>query len=384
MRCMSEPDDGGRAVLRAVAVAAVALAGFLFSLTPVATSLDATLVDASWRTLRKFDVRPAPDEMIIVGIDPATLNAIPEPPPLWHQPLGAALARIAAAQPRAIALDFPLPERSYDNIRAGLDRALFTGLATAVESTKFVTVLNIDARTRGAKRIHTPFLALLGESRLGIGMLARDADGAVRRYSLAMPTEDGAFPTLEGRLCRALARQCNDGLVNYALGAPLTYVSLKTVLETPDSALLGRLFRGRIVFIGETQPYSDRVAVPVNLAAWEPIPRDSPAIVVHAQSLRTALAQAAATEASRPLLMLLLTAAALLVLVRDWKRAAAWAVLATVLVAVATLLALRSGLALAPAAVVFALWTAVAVRAVGHWRDRAKLQRVASNFPQRP
>ena len=381
---MSEPDDGSRAVLRAVAVAAVALAGFLFSLTPVATFLDGALLDASWRTLRKIDTRPAPDDMVIVGIDPATVSAIPEPPPLWHAALGRALARIAAAQPRAIALDFPLPERSYDQIHAGLDRALFTGLASAVESTKFVTVLNIDARTRGAKRIHTPFLALLGESRLGLGILALDADGAVRRFSLAVPTEDGAFPTLEGRLCRALARQCSDGLVNYALGAPLAYVPLKRLLGQPDPEADQRLLRGRIVFIGEVQPYSDRVAVPVNVAGWETTPRESPAIVVHAQSLRTALAQAAPHDASRPLLMLLLTAAALLVLVRSGRRAAAWAVLATVLLLAANVAVLRSGVALAPAAVIFALWTAVAVCAVSGWRQRAKLQRAASNFPQRP
>jgi CHASE2 domain-containing sensor protein len=381
---MSEPDDGGGAVLRAVAVAAVALTGFLFSLTPAATFLDNTLLDASWRTLRKLDTRPSPDELIIVGIDPATVNAIAEPPALWHAALGRALTRIAAGQPRAIVLDFPLPERSYDHIHAGLDRALFGGLATAVESTKFVTVLNIDARTRGVKRIHTPFLALLGESRLGLGILARDGDGVVRRFSLAIPTEDGAFPSLEGRLCRALARSCTDGLVNYALGAPLTYVSLKTVLDNKDDALIERLVKGRIVLIGETQPYSDRVPVPLNMAGWETDTRESPAIVVHAQSLRTALAQAAPSDASRPLLMLLLTAAALLVLVRDSRRAAAWAVLATALLLAAHVAVLRGGIALAPAAVIFALWTAVAASAIVHRRHRAKLQRGSSNFPHRP
>jgi CHASE2 domain-containing sensor protein len=161
-------------------------------------------------------------------------------------------------------------------------------------------------------------------------------------------------------------------------------VSLKTVLESTDTAFLERLFRGRIVFIGETQPFSDRVAVPVNLAAWEPATRESPAIVVHAQSLRTALAQAAPNDTSRPLLMLLLTAAALLVLVRDWRSAAALAALATLGLAVAEVALLRGGIALAPAAVLFALWTAVAMRGVARWRDRAKLPRAASNFPQRP
>jgi adenylate cyclase len=381
---MGEADDGSRAVLRAVAVAAAALAGFVFSLTPVASSLDGAILDASWRALRKLEVRPSADDVIIVGIDPATVNAIPEPPALWHQPLGRALAKIAAAHPRAIALDFPLPDRSFDSIRPGLDRALFSGLATAVESGPFVTVLTIDARTRGAKRIHTPFLALLGESRLGIGLLARDADGVTRSFSLAIPTEDASFPTLEGRLCRALARQCSDGLVNYALGAPLTYVSLKSVLETEDRAFIERLFRGRIVFIGETQPYSDRVAVPVNLAGWEPIERESPAIVVHAQALRTALAGAAPSEASRPLVMLLLTAAALLVLVADWRMALAWAVLASVGVLAGGVFALRGGIYIASAAILFTLWTAVVFRVVGAWRARREVLPAASNFTHSP
>jgi adenylate cyclase len=381
---MSEQDDGGRAALGAVAVAAAALAGFLFSLTPAAAWLDGAELDTAWRVLRKFDARPAADEVIIVGIDPASLNAIPEPPALWHEPLGRALARIAAARPRAIGLDFALPDRSFDAIRPGLDRALFAGLATAVESGPFVTVLSIDPRTRAAKRIHTPFLALLGESRLGIGLLARDSDGVTRRFSLSIPTEDGSFPTLEGRLCRALSRQCSDGLVNYALGAPLTYVSLKTVLETDDRARLDRLFRGRIVFIGETQPYSDRVAVPVNLAGWEPLERESPAIVVHAQALRTALARAAPAEASRPLLMLLVTVAALLVLARDWRHALAWATLASALVAAVAVLALRGGIFIPLSAVVFTLWIAVVFRAAAAFRSRAKVASAASNFTHRP
>ena len=381
---MGETDDGGRAVLRAVAVAAAALAGFLFSLTPVAAFLDAAVLDSSWRVLRKLDPRPAPDEVVIVGIDPASVGAIPEPPALWHEPLARALARIAAARPTAVALDFPLPEKSYDSIRPGLDRALFNGLATAIEAAPFVTVLAIDARTRGAKRIHTPFLALLGESRLGIGMLAREPDGVTRRFSLAIPTEDGAFPPLEGRLCRALARRCGDGLVDYALGAPLAYVSLKTVLETQDRAALERIFRGRIVLIGEAQPYSDRVPVPVNLAGWEGDSRDSPAIVVHAQALRTALAGTAPAEASRPLTMLMITLAALLVLVSDWRRTLAFAVLATAGMLALEAFALRRALYIAPSAVVFALWAAVAYRCASAWRARREVPRPASNFPQTP
>ena len=156
----------------AFAVAAVALAGLAFALTPLAHRLDNALLDAQWRILKRFDARPAPDDIVIVGIDEATVGAITEPPALWHMPLGTALARIASARPRAIALDHPLPERSYDAIKPGLDRALFDGLATAVEAVPVVAPLNIDPRTRAARLIHKPYLALLGESRLGLALAA--------------------------------------------------------------------------------------------------------------------------------------------------------------------------------------------------------------------
>jgi adenylate cyclase len=367
---MADSDDEGRAALRAFAIAALALAGFFASLTPVAGALDNSLLDLHWKLLRKFDPRSAPDDIIIVGIDPATVSAIPEPPALWHDSIGRALSRIAATKPRAIGLDFPLPDRSYEAIRPGLDRALFAGLASAVQNGPFAATLNIDPRTRSAKRIHEPFVALLGDARFAIGLLSRDADGVTRRYALVLPTEDGGFPTLEGRLCRELSRQCNDGLIHYALGPPLRYVALKNVLEMPDAALMQRLFRDRIVLIGETQPFADRVSVPVNLAGWEPAAPDSPAVVVHAQALRTALLGAAAGEASRPLVVLLLSLGALVYLVRPWRLALAVAAVASVIAFVAAMVSLRGGLHIPSASFLFTLWLAALWRAVLSWRRR--------------
>ena len=361
---MAEPDEGGRVATRAFALAALALAGFLVSLTPVARSLDDSLLDVEWRLLRKFAPRAAPDDIIIVGIDPATVSSIAEPPALWHEAMGRALTRVAAARPRAIALDFPLPERSYETIRAGLDQALYSGIAAAARSGPFVATLNIDPRTRSAKRIHAPFLALLGDARLAIGLLSRDADGVTRRFSLLLPTEDGGFPTLEGRLCRALSRQCNDGLIHYALGAPFRYVPLKSVLEMKDAALLERLFRDRVVFIGETQPFGDRVAVPVNLAGWEGAAPDSPAVVVHAQALRTAMLGAAPAEASRPLTVLVLSLCVLAYLMRDWRTALAVAGLASIAGFIAALAFLRDGTYVPAASILFTLWLAAGARAL--------------------
>ncbi len=365
-------DDGGRSAMRAMAVAALALCGFLLSLLPFTAALDLALLDAQWQVLRRFDWRQATDEIVLVGVDEATVRSIAEPPGLWHVPLGQALARLASARPRAIGLELALPERSFDAVKPGLDRALFDGLAAAVENGPFVATLSIDPRTRAARNIHKPFLALLGESRLGLNLVARDADGRSRRFSLVVPTEDGGFPTLEGRLCRAMNRACTDGLIHYSLGRPFTYVPLKNVLSMGDATLFNNLFRDRIVLVGEALPYTDRIDVPVNFAGWEAGGHDSPALVVHAQTLRTAINGNAPQEASRPLGLLLVSIAALAFLVRDPRLAALLAgLLALGAFALATF-ALRGGLQVPIAPLLATLALALAARVALTLKARKK------------
>jgi CHASE2 domain-containing sensor protein len=320
-------------------------------------------MDLEWRALRKMGPRPSPDDVIVVGIDAASVKAIPAPPELWHEFMGRALERIAAAKPRAIGMDYPLPARSYDSIHPGLDRALFRGIAAAVENGPFIVALNIDPSTRTARTIHTPFLALLGDKRLGIGLAARDSDGVTRRFSLLVPTEDGGFPTLAGRMCRTLSNQCSDGLIDFALGSPIKYVSFYDVLTQPDPALMSQLFRNRIVMIGDVQPFVDRIPVPLNLAAWEGAGRDSPSVVVHAQTLRTALGSAAPREALRPITVILVLLAGLPILLRDWRLALGACVLGAIAMAGGSFYALSSGLFVPVAAVLVTLVLSGCLRA---------------------
>jgi hypothetical protein len=65
-------------------------------------------------------------------------------------------------------------------------------------------------------------------------------------------------------------------------------------------------------------------------------------VAVHAQSLRTALA-GAPFEASRPASVLILTLAALLVLMKDWRLAVVSAALGSAALVVAATFSLRSG-----------------------------------------
>lgn len=363
--------------MRAFAVVALALAGLAIAFTPWTERFENALLDAEWAVLRKFDPVPAPGDIVIVGVDDRTAASIVAPSGLWHESLGMALVRIASARPRAIGMELPLPERSFDEVRPGLDRALLVGLAAARQSGPLVATLSIDARTRGARPIHPPFLAVLGDERLGIGLLARDIDGVTRRFTLGVPTEDGAFPTLAGRLCRALSGQCTEGLLNYALGEPFAYVPLQRVLQTRDTVLLEKLFANKVVLLGEIQRFGPRVRVPVNFAGWEDGGRESPAIVVHAQSLRTAMLQRAPREASRPLVAILVTLAAFLFLVRDWRHCLLVGLICAAGLFVLAVLALRGGVFLPIASALLTLMLAWAACAANAFTARFELRRRA-------
>ncbi len=367
--------------MRGFAIAALALAGLLFAWTPLAERADLALLDAQFSFLRNFNPRASPDDIIVVGIDEATFRAIPEPLGMWHASLGKVLTKVASAKPKAIGIDLVLPDRSWDDIRPGLDRALMVGLVAARDSAPLVTSLSIDPRTRSAKTIFAPFVAVLREERLGIGMFARDADGVVRRFSLAIPTQDGAFPTFAGRICRALSKNCRDGLVDYAYGPAFRYVPFHEILETQDATYLARLFGDRIVLIGETQRFADRIAVPVNLAGWEAGGRDSPGVVAHAAALRSALHGKPPTEAAKPVTLLLVTVVALLALMRDWRLSLITGILAVgALLALATY-ALHSGLAIEIAPALFTLVVAWMSRtAFEAWKERRERLRLRAGF----
>ena len=360
---MDSDGRGQAGATRAIAAAALAIAGLVAGFSPWGDRLTLALLDAQWHALRRLEVRPAPADIVIVGIDEASAARIAEPRGLWHEPLGKALARISAARPRAIGLDVALPDRSYEGTRPGLDRALLLGLAAARQNGPFVATLSIDAHTRAARNIHPPFLAVLREERHAIGLLASDVDGVTRRFSLALPTEDGSFPTFTGRLCKALAARCDDGLLDFALGPAFTYVPLQAVLEAEDLPALERRFRDRIVLIGDTLAHGGRIAVPVNPAGWETPAPDTPAIVVQALALRTALGNAAPQDGSRAPVVLLVTLAALLALIRSpAAMAAAAAACAAGLFAIA-LYALRSGIAIPLAGPMIVLLLVVATAA---------------------
>jgi class 3 adenylate cyclase len=370
---------------------------WLAPLAAVAATVVALALDASTRWPRVFgyalhdaqvqllrSLRPvADDSVVLVGIDQATVDAIAAPLALWHRELGLALEALAAARPRLVALDIVLPERSFDALVPGLDRALLRGLVAVREAGGVVLALQPDAAGR-LRTVHPPLLAAAGEAAAGAAVYRIEPDGVVRFV-------DPAVSTFVVAMARRLAAATPDtaadpagGFIDYTRGAPFDYVPLHDVLRWRASGAtdeLQRRFAGRIVLVGSVLPLVDRRAQPVALAGWESSAIEPPGLLIHAQAARSLNAGGLIRAAGLPWVA---TAALVLALAGAADRfVLRWALLALLLAAslAAALLALRGGLFI-PLGVP---WVAGVLAAAGRstwdgWRHLAERDRVARTF----
>lgn len=278
------------------AIAAAAAAGALLldagTRWPGIASL--ALHDAQVRLLRTL--RPETvDGVVLVGIDQATVDAIDAPLTLWHRELGRVLEALAAARPRLVALDLVLPERTFDMLVPGLDRALLRGIVVAREAGGVVLALQPDAAGR-LRPIHMPFIAAAGDDATGAAVYPVAADGIVRYF-------DAATSTFIAAIARRLDRPRASGFIDYTRGAPFDYVPMIDVLrwrEQNATAQLERRFAGKVVLLGSVLPLVDRRAQPVPLAAWETPEHEPPGVLIHAQAVRSVLTRGFISPAGWP------------------------------------------------------------------------------------
>jgi adenylate cyclase len=279
-------------------------------------SLDDWMFDAQIETIRAWRAdRPGSgaNEILIVGIDESTLDRAGVPIALIHGLLGQALEAISSAGARAIAIDLVLPERSFDQLSPGSDGALIRGLSLAGHRTPVVFVLEPDAG--GRLRVpFAPFIAAVGEHGLVTAQLPVDRDGVVRRFDPRLSAP--GLRTLAGEISVRLGRTAEaaePGWIDYTRGAAFSYVPLIDVAEAGRAdrgAALRAQFEGRIVVIGSVLPYVDRVAQPVSLLAWEYPNTAPPAVVIHAQLLRSILGAGLIRAVPEPLVAALVVALA--------------------------------------------------------------------------
>ena len=262
--------------------------------TPLARPLEFGLLDAQQALLLRYAPQPVRKDVVIVGIDEASLQQFAEPFALWHGHIGTFLRGMALAKASVVGLDVALPSRSFDKVLPGSDAKLLSGLVAARPLVPVVLGTSADG-TGKPLSIYPPFVTLAGAGGTGSLLLAPDADHVVRRFNERLGAGGRQIPSLAGQMLRKLKPRAfpQPGLINDALGGYPLYIPLQQVnqwVEAGDVAQLAQAFAGKPVLLGSVLPFEDRLIQPVNLAGWETDnSRNVPGVLVHAQILRSLL-----------------------------------------------------------------------------------------------
>lgn len=273
---------------RRIAFSFVLLACALFTLSPLNNYFDQQLIDQQFRVLRYIAPKPAVLDVVLVGIDEATVEKIPEPLALWHKHFGKFFIAMAQAKAIGVGVDLIFPNRSFDSIVPGYDRALIKGLLLSRGTSQPVLGLTVEPNGK-LRTVHPPLVSAAGKEGVGYVLWREDSDGMVRRFSENL-AEDGSFvPTVVGQLARRMNLDTSPGIIDYSIGTRFSYIPLHDVLEWFDAGEQDKLvekFGGKPVFLGSVLPFLDRLRQPIDLAAWEPGEYEIPGVLIHTQALR--------------------------------------------------------------------------------------------------
>ena len=241
----------------------------------VGEPLSTALYDQQTRLLRAVRPVDVEEDVVIVGLDEATIEAYPEPMALWHGRFGELLRRLAEAGPALIVWDIVLPDRSFAFLVPESDRALLSGMLAATRNAPVVIAQTVDERGR-RRKLFAPIVSIVGEDAVGLALVPSDVDGVVRRVEAEI---DGAA-TLFGASVSHRGLPVEDILINYTVGPPLTYLPMRDVLDGHDAAR----FANKVVYVGAVLPFEDRHPTPLGelpvsssmrrrYVRWRPVPR---------------------------------------------------------------------------------------------------------------
>ena len=327
--------------------------------------LDLGFLDWQFHFLRAHFPQPSAHEVVVVGIDQETTQLLHEPLALWHGHLGALLRALSTGGAAVAGLDVVLPDRSYDRLLPGIDRALLVELVSARRHLPVVLGLTADPEGK-ARAVYPSFLAAAAAS--GFVLFPTDRDGLVRRFDERIDVGGESAPTLAGQMARALGVKVGNGYLNYAAGEKFSYVPLQQVLAWQAAGRrdeLVRVFGGKPVLLGSVLRFDDRLAVPLNPAAWDAEPANAAGVTVHALALRNLLdGNLVEPLPVWALWLLCALAVAAGMAARGLPAALATAVGGTLLIGAASTWLLGRGWVLPPAVPLAALWLAAATRCV--------------------
>ena len=280
----------------ALAFAAIVALGMVLAWTHTLEPLDRLLGDAGFRWLREQRPQPLQKDVVLVGIDEKTFQALREPFALWHPHLGRFFKGMALARPSVLGLDIVLPDRSYDFMLPRYDQPLAEGLLALRGAVPIVLAQSLDEHGN-LRLLFPPYLSIVGKEGLGSVVVCLDPDQKVRRFDEqacgAPDGRDGGEVTLAGRMAKHLGLdQLWSGWIDYAVGDAVSYVPFHEVLgwmERGETARLEQTFRGKPVVLGVVLPFTDRHSLPVPLAAFEPEATLVPGVLIHVQAVRSML-----------------------------------------------------------------------------------------------
>ena len=380
-RLRSSPRLKGWFLFAVVGALVIALATLPSTYEAPLADAERVAFDLQMRLLRERHPRALADDVVLIGIDEETEKVFTEPIALWHRHFASVLHALAKARPRAVGVDFVLPERSFDRIVPGLDLAMMRGLLDLKRSAPLVYVQTIDSR--GALvPIQPNYANIVQPENLGLDQQLSDPDNISRRFDeLEISRTGKPVPTLAGQLLRALKVAVQDGYIDYSLGAPVAYVPFHRVAEW-DERRLSEAFRSRIVLIGYvTGTNMDRWMLPVKLMARDPAhaAADEPemqlagrrgyiqaGVLTHLQVLRSHLGSGLLHPVPDWARWTMCAIVALVVFARARPVVVvAAAVIVPVIIAVASLAAIVSAQLLLPlASIIATFWLALIVRGV--------------------
>jgi class 3 adenylate cyclase/CHASE2 domain-containing sensor protein len=370
------------------------LRGILLLMLLVAAVLAAGLpqpFDLAWqdrqsRWLAQHWPRPTPNDIVVIGIDEASLDSFGVPVATLHRQLGTLLQTMAVARPRAVAFDVVLPERSFDRIQPGLDAALARGILVA-KASRVPIVFGMAATDDGGLRpVHPLFTSLLGPQGLASIFVTRDADGTVRRFDERLGADGQIITTLPGQLARRIGVTIGYGQVPMFWDRHFDYIPLATVLNwqaTHNVAMLHARFANKVVFVGSMLPYEDMHRVAVTQAIGDSADTTH-GVFILALQLRALMSDTLIHELPRWLVLLL----ALLMVQSWWLIPGRWSVIGVLVLTgglnAGAVLALRQGWALPMASLSGSLILGLASRStLAAWlaaKERRRLRSVFGGF----
>jgi len=367
---------------------AVALAGAAFQFTAWSALANAKLLDSGFQAWRSLWPQPAPNDVVVIGIDVDDLREFGDPRDFWHPHYGRFLAGLARANPAVVGLDIVFPERSYQHLVPGLDQSLMRGLIAIRSRAPVVLARTVDD-FNNFREIFAPYVALVGPEAVGSVVVCRDDDEVIRRFDefLCDPARAEPIPSLAGLMAKRLGIERPwRGWIDWRIGEPIAYVPFRDAVRQAESddARWRAAIDGRAVLLGFILPFEDRRIVPVDLARWEPGNRSVPGVLVHAQVLRTMLNSGLVQALPAwPVLLLIMAGAAFAFMPSRLLSVAVYGLFVAVL-AIAGLALLHAGWFLEPAAPGLAATLALGVRftkdAVAQARERATLRNAFGGY----